>query len=67
MKKFKHGGSRPGAGRPPSGDPPMRARAFKCTDEEWDKIRKLALKNGYVRADGEPNASEYIRAKTLGG
>lgn len=58
MKTKSHGGARPGAGRPPLANP-RKIRAFKATDEEWQKIREKAREAGLT-------ASEYIRKKILG-
>lgn len=61
----QHGGARPGAGRKPTGQPPLKMHAFKCSDEEWIRINELALKSGFIKPSGVPNASEYIRKKAL--
>ncbi|MHB8171191.1 MAG: plasmid mobilization protein [Thermincolia bacterium] len=44
MEKIKqHGGRRPGAGRPPGHKKSIGRFLFRCTDEEYDIIKKKAI------------------------
>lgn len=61
------GGPRPGAGRKPTGNPHLEIHAFKCSQEEWKSIHQKAFDAGYIKPNGKPNISEYIRAKALEG
>lgn len=42
--KGRHGGKRPGAGRPPNPEKPPGRFVFRCTDDEYEKIKKRASK-----------------------
>lgn len=57
--KSGRGGPRPGSGRPALGDKKRKFHGFKCTDEEWEKIKAYAKKHGFK------SISKYLRKCAL--
>ncbi|OPY64062.1 MAG: hypothetical protein A4E56_00116 [Pelotomaculum sp. PtaU1.Bin065] len=57
--KSGRGGSRPGSGRPALGEGKRKFHGFKCSDEEWERIKALAKENGIK------SVSKYLRLAAL--
>lgn len=56
-KKDNRGGARPGTG-PKKTEDPRKPRSFYASDQEWNQIKKNAIKAGI-------QTSEYIRKRAL--